>query len=69
MEPSNVQEASVHEKWRAVLEKWRAVVYDEYNALVKNQRWSLGPLPPNRCAVSCKWVFKLKKNHDGSVSR
>lgn len=29
MEPSNVHEASVHEKWHAV-------VYDEYTALVKN---------------------------------
>lgn len=42
---------------------------DEYNALVKNKTWSLVPLPPNRRPDGCKWVFKLKRTPDGSISR
>ena len=30
---------------------------------------ALVPLPPNRKSVGCKWVFKLKKNLNGSVNR
>lgn len=46
MKRNNVQEALVHKKWHST-------VYDEYNALVKNQTWSLVYLPFNRCAVGC----------------
>lgn len=61
-EPSTIQEALAHNKWNQA-------IHDEFNALVRNQTWSLVPLPPNRHTVGCKWVFKLKKNPDGSVSR
>ena len=27
------------------------------------------PLPPNRKSVGCRWVFRLKKNPNGSVNR
>ncbi|KAL6335828.1 hypothetical protein AAG906_040544 [Vitis piasezkii] len=38
-------------------------------ALMKNKTWSLVSLPSNKTSVGCRWVFKLKRNPDGSVSR
>ncbi|RVW56208.1 Retrovirus-related Pol polyprotein from transposon RE2 [Vitis vinifera] len=42
---------------------------EEFRALMKNKTWSLVSLPTNRTSVGCRWVFKLKRNPDGSVSR
>lgn len=30
---------------------------------------SLMPLPPQRKAIECKWLFKVKRNPDGTVAR
>ncbi|CAL8156656.1 unnamed protein product [Prunus armeniaca] len=48
---------------------WRQAMYDEFNALLKQGTWSLAPLPPSVRAVGCKWVFKIKRNYDGSIER
>ena len=41
----------------------------EYQALKKNHTWDLVPLPSNRKAVDCKWVFRVKENADGSINK
>jgi len=28
----------------------------------------MGPLPPHRQVVGCKWVFRVKENADGSIN-
>lgn len=38
-------------------------------AFMRNETWSLVPLPPNRQAIGYKWVFKIKENLDGSVQK
>ena len=42
---------------------------EEYNALLKNRTWDLIPLPANRQAIGCKWVFRVKENVDGSINK
>lgn len=42
---------------------------EEYDALLKQGTWTLVPCPPDKNLVSCKWIFKIKKNSDGSISR
>ena len=41
----------------------------EYEALMKNNTWSLVPLPPDRKPIGCKWVFRVKENVDGSINK
>lgn len=38
-------------------------------ALLKQKTWTLVPLPPYKNLVGCKWIYKVKRNHDGSVAR
>ena len=42
---------------------------DEFHALQKQNTWSLVSLPPTNHAFGCKWVFKVKRNSDGSIAR
>ena len=41
----------------------------EFDALIKNQTWELVPPDPNKNIVSCKWLFRIKRNADGSINR
>jgi hypothetical protein len=38
-------------------------------ALLKNDTWTLVPLPEGKKAVGCKWLFSIKRKADGSVER
>ena len=37
---------------------WEAAMAVEIQALELNNTWSLVPLPPNKRAIGCKWVFQ-----------
>jgi len=41
----------------------------ELQALEENQNWILTDLPPGKDVVDCKYVYKIKRNSDGSVER
>lgn len=41
----------------------------EYNALLQNNTWELVPRTSAHNPVGCIWVFKVKYNSDGSISR
>ena len=42
---------------------------DELATLACNRTWVLVPPPSNHNIVGCKWVFRIKRNLDGSISR
>lgn len=50
-------------------EKWFEAMNSEINSLKENQTWELTNLPKNRKALQCKWVFKIKRNPDGTVDK
>jgi transposase InsO family protein len=61
-EPPTYQAASKYPPWCTAMN-------EEFSALQRQKTWSLIPLPPGKNIVGCKWVFKLKRNSDGSISR
>lgn len=58
---SSTQASKVHE--------WQCAMGEEFQALLTQHSWSLVPLPPNKHAIGCKWVYKIKRHPDGSVTR
>ncbi|TQD95848.1 hypothetical protein C1H46_018590 [Malus baccata] len=48
---------------------WYDAMKDEIAALHNQGTWSLVPLPQHKNLVECKWVYKIKKNADGSIGR
>jgi len=49
--------------------KWDNAMDEEMAALDTNATWELVALPKDKKAIGCKWVYKVKHNADGSVSR
>jgi histone deacetylase 1/2 len=47
--------------------RWREAMNDEYKAFMDNKTWHL-VLPSSTCnIIDCKWVYRIKKNDDGTV--
>uniref|UniRef100_A0A2N9FEL3 Reverse transcriptase Ty1/copia-type domain-containing protein n=1 Tax=Fagus sylvatica TaxID=28930 RepID=A0A2N9FEL3_FAGSY len=49
--------------------EWRVAMASEFDALQQQHTWSLIPLCSGQNLVGCCWVYKIKRNTDGSVSR
>lgn len=61
-EPVSYLEASQDVRWVEAMEK-------ELTALNDNGTWDLMPLPKDKKAIGCKWVYKVKLKADGTVER
>ena len=61
-EPDTFEEASQNSEWIKAME-------EEITALEQNQTWDLVPKPRDVKAISCKWVYKIKRRPDGSIER
>ncbi|KAL2248166.1 UNVERIFIED_CONTAM: Retrovirus-related Pol polyprotein from transposon RE2, partial [Sesamum indicum] len=61
-EPNSFSEAVQHKEWREAMDA-------ELKALEANHTWKVAPLPPGKCTIGCKWVFKTKLRADGSFER
>ena len=48
---------------------WIKAMHEEMDALIQQHTWSLVPLPPNKNLVGCKWIYKIKRNPDGTIAR
>ncbi|XP_031390702.1 uncharacterized protein LOC116203178 [Punica granatum] len=49
--------------------RWRIAMNEEICALELNKMWTIEPIPSDKKPIGCKWVFKIKRNADGSVER
>jgi hypothetical protein len=49
--------------------KWDNAMDEKMSTLDVNATWELVALPKDKKAIECKWVYKVKHNADGSVSR
>lgn len=48
---------------------WMQACEDEINSIKKNLTWNLVDLPQGVKPIGLKWVFKLKRNSDGSINK
>lgn len=62
IEPTRVRDALSTPQWKATMDA-------EYTTLLQNGTWKLVPPSPKFNVVGNKWVFKLKRNADGSIQR
>nr|GEV06272.1 retrovirus-related Pol polyprotein from transposon TNT 1-94 [Tanacetum cinerariifolium] len=49
--------------------EWRQAMKEEYDALMKNGTWSLVPRTSNTNFVDGKWVYRLKRDKNGAITR
>ncbi|BBG99972.1 hypothetical protein Prudu_009845 [Prunus dulcis] len=49
--------------------EWQSAMREEIEALHAQGTWDLVPLPAHKNLVGCKWVYRIKKNADGSIAR
>lgn len=61
-EPWNFEEAKEHKVWRYACD-------DEISLIIKNKTWDLVELPIGAKAIGLKWIFKIKRNSDGSINK
>jgi hypothetical protein len=57
--PATYEEAVSHPTYA---KQWKQAIIDEYNSIMWNNTWKLVFRLANRQIVTCKWVFKYKKD-------
>lgn len=50
-------------------DKWKQAMDEELQSINENKTWNLTELPHNKKAIGCKWVYKLKFDDQGNISR
>lgn len=48
---------------------WHDACEEEIKSIIKNKTWDLVDLPPGSKPIGLKWIFKIKKNADGSIQK
>lgn len=68
---ANIIEFKEPERYHKAKEKkeWVKEMEEEIRALEANETWEITSLPPGRKPIGCRWVYKVKLKHDGSVER
>ena len=64
-EPQDINEALASPQSK----QWRCAIKEEVDSLVQRKTWEITQLPEGKKCVGYKWVFKLKANADGKITR
>ncbi|KAG9440057.1 hypothetical protein H6P81_020222 [Aristolochia fimbriata] len=48
---------------------WEEAVKSEMDSILSHNTWVLTDLPPGSRPIGCKWIFKRKRNPDGSIEK
>jgi hypothetical protein len=70
-DPDHCAFSAVPSSYRVDLadDKWRFAMEAKFHALQARNTWTLVPKPPGQNVISCKWVFRVKENSDGSIDK
>jgi len=49
--------------------QWKQAMSEEFTDLMNNGTWSLVPSQPHFNVIGNKWVFRFKRNPNGSIAR
>jgi len=49
--------------------EWLQATQDEFDSLKNNGTWILTDLPPGRQALKCKWLWRMKFDADGKMTK
>ena len=60
-----IDEAKMRPDWP----RWEEVINAELKSLEDAHTWNVVERPRNTNVVSCKWVFKIKKNAAGKINK
>ena len=64
-DPDSFKEARARSDWN----RWKEAMDKEYNSLIENMTWEIVDRPKGKKVVGCRWVYKLKRNADGTIER
>lgn len=53
----------------AYKQQWESAMLEEIESLLRNETWTLEPLPSATSTVQNKWVFRVKHKPDGTLDR
>ena len=65
LEPTTINEAKMHPDWP----KWDDAIQAKLKSLANAHTWNMVEHPKDVNVVSCKWVFKIKKNAVGEIDK
>ena len=61
---------TINEAWQGNFKRqWKEATDSEYQSLISNHTWELVSPPSNKNIVGNRWIFKVKRNSDGTVDR
>nr|GEW97862.1 zinc finger, CCHC-type [Tanacetum cinerariifolium] len=63
----NEEPTSFHEATKDI--QWMEAMQAEIDSIEKNRTWTLTRLPPNQKVIALKWVYKLKRDASGMVTK
>ena len=64
-EPNTIREAEKREDWL----QWKEAMEDEINRLKAFETWDVIDKPKDVNVVSCRWVYRLKHDKEGKISK
>jgi hypothetical protein len=50
-------------------EQWKAAMDEELESILSNNTWEYVDLPPGAKTIPLKWVYKLKRDGNGNITR
>ena len=62
-DPISLKEAKERSDWN----KWKEAMDAEIDQLTKRGTYKLVELPPDRQAIASKWVYRIKRDHNGKI--